>query len=474
MLASAETLISGGSRDEEASADLRQDRFRDVLEGSPDAISIFESVRDELQNVVDFRLTYANAFASALARVPLQEMIGRRVADLFPQLRFAGVLDKCAKAIRSNRPVEFEIESDRTQAERFQCRIIPLTDGVALTARDVTERRRAEDAHSRLKAIVESTDDAVIGVSLEGIIETWNTAAEQLFGYLPEEVIGQRMSLLVPTDLLDEQAQIVEAARSGPVKHYETRRRRKDGTLVDISLAVSPIRDANGQLIGVSSIARDITEGKMAERMMASLKEKEVLLKEVHHRVKNNLQVISSLLNLQAKHVVDRKALEMFKESQNRVRSIALFHERLYQSKDLAHVEAAEYLKNLIDNLLATYGARPSAVDLRIEPDDVLFGVDVAIPVGLVVNELISNALKHAFPEGKRGRVRVLLHREGQDSYTLQVSDDGIGFPPGLDFRSAPSLGLQLVCTLTEQLGGTIELNSTNGTTFKVTFEAVG
>jgi PAS domain S-box-containing protein len=324
-----------------------------------------------------------------------------------------------------------------------------------------------------LEAIVESTDDAIIGLTPEGVIESWNSGAEQLFGYPGDEVIGQQMSLLVPPDLREEQEQILEAVRSGPIKHYETCRRRKDGTLVDIALTVSPVRNSDGQLIGVSSIARDITEGKMAERMMASLKEKEVLLKEVHHRVKNNLQVISSLLNLQARHVVDPKALEMFKESQNRVRSIALFHERLYQSKDLAHVEAAEYLKNLISNLLATYGATPNAVDLRVVPDDILFGVDVAIPLGLVVNELISNALKHAFPESRRGRVRVLLRREGKDSYVLEVSDDGIGFPKELDFRCAPSLGLQLVCTLTEQLGGSIELSNSSGTTFKVAFEAV-
>ena len=321
-----------------------------------------------------------------------------------------------------------------------------------------------------LAAIWECSEEAIISESLAGVIDGWNPAAERLYGYTVEEIRGKNHSALTPDAQLPELQQVLDQIAHGmTVERREIPQLKKDGTVIDASLSAGPIRDSQGRILGVLAIVRDLGGGKSTEQLKASLREKEVLLKEVHHRVKNDLQVISSLLNLQARHVLDPQALEMFKESQNRVRSIALFHEKLYQSKDLAHVEASEYLKTLIANLLAAYGARPSAVAL--EAEEVLLGVDVAAPLGLVVNELISNALKHAFPGGHLGQIRVELRRVGETRCRLSVIDNGVGFPSDLDFRRAPSLGLQLVCTLVDQLGGTIELLETGGTTFSVTFE---
>ncbi len=214
-------------------------------------------------------------------------------------------------------------------------------------------------------------------------------------------------------------------------------------------------------------LMQDVTERRIAEeRIRASLKEKEVLLKEVHHRVKNNLQIISSLLNLQSKYIKDDQALEMFKESRNRIRSMTLIHEKLYRSKDLANIDVAEYIQNLSSNLFRSYSA--GRVNLRTQVDDILLGVDTAIPCGLIINELVSNSLKHAFPE-KQGEILVNLHRDN-GKFTLIVRDNGVGFPEHVDFRNTDSLGLQLVCTLTDQLDGDIELNRTGGTEFKITF----
>ncbi len=337
------------------------------------------------------------------------------------------------------------------------------------------ELERAHQARFLLAAVAECSEDAIISESLDGEIDNWNPGAERLYGYSLDEIRGRNHSLLTAPEDLPELRRVLEQVGKGlAVERRQMRQLRKDGAVVEVSLSLRPIRDSRSGIIGVVAVARDITDGKIAERLKASLREKELLLKEVHHRVKNNLQVISSLLNLQARHVVDPRALELFKESQNRVRSIALFHEKLYQAKDLGHVEAFEYLNTLIANLLAAYGAKPTAVSLEVEREDILLGVDVAIPLGLVLNELISNALKHAFPDGRRGQIRVQLGRCDQDRYRLVVSDDGVGFPADLDFRNAPSLGLQLVCTLVDQLAGTIELIGAPGTTFNVTFDAIG
>lgn len=230
---------------------------------------------------------------------------------------------------------------------------------------------------------------------------------------------------------------------------------------------VSPLGGEDDEDQRLLVLMQDVTERRVAEeRIRLSLKEKEVLLKEVHHRVKNNLQIISSLLNLQSKYIKDDQALEMFKESRNRIRSMTLIHEKLYRSKDLANLDVAEYIQNLSSNLFRSYSA--GRVNLKTQVDDILLGIDTAIPCGLIINELVSNSLKHAFPD-KQGEILVNLHRD-DGKFTLTVSDNGVGFPEHVDFRNTDSLGLQLVCTLTDQLDGAIELNRTGGTEFKITF----
>jgi two-component sensor histidine kinase len=218
-------------------------------------------------------------------------------------------------------------------------------------------------------------------------------------------------------------------------------------------------------------LRREIDGRKRVEgQLKASLKEKEVLLQEIHHRVKNNMQVISSLLNLQSGYVEDPQALEVFQESQHRVRSMALIHEKLYQSENLAQIDFGEYIRSLVTSLSRSYSARAGDITLDIRADDVPLGIDTAVPCGLILNELVSNALKYAFPDGRAGQVRVELTADDDRRVTLTVGDDGVGFPEGLDFRGTTSLGLQLVNTLVDQLEGSIELNNGRGTEFKITF----
>ena len=213
------------------------------------------------------------------------------------------------------------------------------------------------------------------------------------------------------------------------------------------------------------------SQGEVArsDAVRASLREKEVLLKEIHHRVKNNLQVISSLLSLQARYLSDPKAREIFNESQNRVQSIALVHEQLYQSPDLSHVNFSDYTASLLDNLFHNYSAVDRGISKVIDVGGARLTIDVAIPCGLIVNELVTNAIKHAFPDGRTGTIRVVL-REDPDELTLVVTDDGTGMPEGLDARNTGSLGLDLVFTFAEQLDATVEIGREHGTSFQFRF----
>jgi two-component sensor histidine kinase len=219
----------------------------------------------------------------------------------------------------------------------------------------------------------------------------------------------------------------------------------------------------------------EIGERTQAEvRIAASLQEKEVLLREIHHRVKNNLQVISSLLRLQAESITEPMTRALFQEGQDRVRSMALVHEKLYQSADLAQIDFGEYVRHLVAHLLLSYQGKDQAVALQIDAGVVLLGVNVAVPCGLILNELVTNALKHAFPDGRPGEIRVALQIDQATPQgilgILEVCDNGVGLPAHMDVAQTESLGLYLVHRLAIQLEGRLEVHNRNGTSFRLSF----
>jgi two-component sensor histidine kinase len=219
------------------------------------------------------------------------------------------------------------------------------------------------------------------------------------------------------------------------------------------------------------AILRDVTARKRAEEeLKASLHEKDVLLREVHHRVKNNLQVVSSLLHIQARHVRDPDALARFTESLEQIKAIALLHEKLYLSKNIAQIDFAEYLPNLVSSLVAAYRAGADGVKVEVEVGDVSLDLESAVPCGLIVTELVTNALKYAYPAGRMGRIRVELFPGERRALILRVADDGIGMREGQEIGSSASLGLRLVTTLVRQLHGTLDVRHDGGTEFGITF----
>ena len=346
--------------------------------------------------------------------------------------------------------------------------------GFVMQTIDITERKKAEkELHARkvyLDHLFESAQEAITMADNEGRVRQINQEFTRLFGYTQEEIVGQVLDeLIVPADLKKTATSITQNVTKGERAAFEAIRRRKDGTLIDVSVLASPII-IDEEPVGTYGIYRDITEHKRVdEQIKASLKEKEILLQEVHHRVKNNMQIISSLLNLQSRHIKDEKSLELFKSSQNRVKSMALIHERLYQSKDFARIDVADYIRGLTNHLFTTYGISKDAVKLKINIKNIILSINTAIPCGLIINELVSNSLKHAFPNGKKGEIKISMRPLNANEIELTVRDNGVGMPEGMDFKNTKSLGLYLVNILAkDQLHGDIILDKKEGTGYHI------
>jgi PAS domain S-box-containing protein len=329
-------------------------------------------------------------------------------------------------------------------------------------------------AEAKYRGIFENSTEGIYQSSPEGKFISCNPATAAILGYdTPEDVIENitdigRQLYVNPQRRRD----LYELMQNGSdVKNFEVEFYRKDGSKLWVLLSTRPFSNEKHEILYVDGIIQDITERKMAEEQLrGSLKEKETLLKEIHHRVKNNLQVISSMLHLQSARVTDKVILMALKESQSRVDTMALIHEKLYQSKDLTVIPMSGYIGDLITNLYISFGINDEEIKAVIKVADVNLNVSTAIPCGLIINELVTNCLKHAFPGGRKGEIVLSLQPQGEGKYELIVSDNGIGFPEKADFRNTETLGLKLVISLISQLDGTIELNRTGGSTFTIRF----
>jgi PAS domain S-box-containing protein len=315
------------------------------------------------------------------------------------------------------------------------------------------------------EVIVESMKDSIVVLDTENQILDLNPSALRLIGNSTSQFIGKPIE-----DIWPEWSAQMKIGCGTDVGREAVFMRGDEQHIYDV--AISPLLDWSGRTVSRVIVLRDITDRKRAEeKIRASLDEKEVLLREIHHRVKNNIQIISSLLSLQSQHIKDTRYIEMVKESQNRIKSMALIHEKLYQSENLANINFDKYIKTLLQGLVRSYGVNAARISVRTEIEDVSLDIDTAIPCGLIINELVSNALKHAFPGTRKGEIAVLLCSDNEH-ITLTVTDNGVGIPDDVDIRTTTSLGLHLVTLLAEgQLDGEITVERTKGTAFHITFE---
>jgi PAS domain S-box-containing protein len=327
---------------------------------------------------------------------------------------------------------------------------------------------------AQLRVIIDLAEDGIVCVGNDQRIVLFNTGAEKIFGFKAREALGQPLDLLMPTEFhRQHQNHVCSFAAAPEVTRWmrdrvEVMGHRKDGTNFAAEVSISKAQ-INGAWL-FTAIIRDVSERKFAEEAIRnSLREKEVLLQEVHHRVKNNLQIISSLLNLQARACRDPGTRNLFQDSRNRIHSMAMLHEQLHKHGNLPKIDCHRYIHELAAHVFHTYGVSTNQIRLVLESKDLRMNVEHAVPCGLILNELISNCLKHAFPDQRSGEIRIELQGNADCPEYLMVSDDGVGTREGA-WDSMPHVGLRLVNVLAKQLGAAVKIVSRSGTQVTVHF----
>lgn len=333
---------------------------------------------------------------------------------------------------------------------------------------DITKQKQAEEtlkaSQQRLSLHIEQTPLGVIEWDLDFKVTSWNESSERIFGYSYAEAIGQHASsLIVPEEVKPH----VDGIWSELLKNQGGYRSSnpnvtKDGRRITCEWYNTPLISRGGEVIGVASLVQDITEQEEAKQQVTQdLQEKEILLKEIHHRVKNNLQVIISLLKLQTTTTENETLQEAFQDSINRIYSMALVHEQLYAAEDFSNIHFPEYIKTVLNQIQQAYGLEDN-ISIEHDLEEVTIGMDRAIPCGLILSEAVTNAVKHAFPDDRNGTIRVTLRSPGAEQYHLIVEDNGIGFSNVNEIQESHSLGMQLIRLLTDQIEGVISMENVN------------
>jgi PAS domain S-box-containing protein len=354
--------------------------------------------------------------------------------------------------------------------------LLPYTQKRLISFLDITDKKESrkalKESQKKYRDLAELLPQTIFESNLNGDITFTNRIGLKIFGYTQEDLDRglNILQLLDPKDHLkaleDTQRRLLMEVLS--VEEYTAL--KKDGTHFPI-LEYSNAIKQNNKVVGSRGVIVDLTDIKNVENnLKASLQEKEILLREIHHRVKNNMQIISSLLNLQTEYVDDEEAVNVLQESQNRVRSMAIIHEKLYQSKDLTHINFVDYIQSLVLNLFYSYDIDNTQIKPILKIEDISLNIETAVPCGLIISELISNSLKYAFPNKMNGEIIVSLKSE-KNTYQLCVCDNGIGLPEDINFSKIKTLGLLLVNSLTEQIDGKVTIYRDNGTQYKITFK---
>jgi PAS domain S-box-containing protein len=469
----------------------QKEKERQILDQSAKLKAIFESSPHHIWTVnrehvvTSFNTNYANSFRDIYGVRPVENKTGLKT--LKRQKDEGSGLISYYKAAFKGMPQQFELTGITRKGEFFAREVFlqPIISEngevkeVSGIGHNITERKRIQEQvaiqAAKLKTIFETSSHLVFTINPAFELTSFNGQFEEfskeIYDFVPRIGTLVNAGKMISTKEFNDQWMIFfKKAFKGRSQQFETVFRSKNGEEVWKEVYLNPIYGNGKEVVEVSGIAHDITENKRAEHeIMQSLKEKEILIKEVHHRVKNNLQVISSILSLQSSYTRNKVVLDLLKEIQNRVKSMAFIHESLYQSKDISKINFSEYVSTLSQNLLHSYTTNDLRIGLKVSVPNLFLSLDQSIPCGLIINELLSNALKYAFTGRKKGEVTVQVKEEKQ-KITIIISDNGIGLPTNIDFRNTESLGLQLVTALAEQINGKISMSRKGGTKYTVSF----
>ncbi|MGB9200477.1 PAS domain S-box protein [Methanobacterium sp.] len=433
-------------------------------------------------NLANNDLHWTEEMYTILGFNPNEQINLQEVIKIFPPEELERFQKAIDGAINNNIPYSMDYKIVRPDGlERYihdEGQIIRDDSGKAKsmfgTTQDITRRKMVEkslkDSESKFRNLVETTPDMIWEIDKNGIFTYISPQSSFILGYTPKEIVGKNIFSFIDPEAVDRIKKIFNTHIKNftEINTLEVPSYRRDGTEITLEIRSVTASDNKDNIDGFQGTARDITERTIAtNQLKTSIKEKDILLQEIHHRVKNNMQIISSLLNLQITYLDDDEAVNLLKESQNRVRSMAIIHEKLYQSNDFTKINITEYINSLVNGLFYSYSIK-NHINSIINVDDVELNIETAVPVGLILNELISNSLKHGFATDS-GEIYIKL-KTVDDKYEMIVGDNGIGFPKDLDFKKTESLGLQLVTNLVNQIDGEIELNLNHGTEFKITF----
>ncbi|MCP4131486.1 MAG: PAS domain S-box protein [bacterium] len=497
-------------------------RYKSLSENSKNCIAIYKALNDGN----DFIFIDFNKAAEEIEKIKREDLLGKSILEVFPGVKEFGFFDILQNVWRTGTPKNHPITfySDKRITGWRENYVYKLPSGEIVTIyTDETARKQGEEALKQKNWELENTNEELhsameemetaneeleqvnnelrtannelarsqselkakeamlrsvflaapsgIGIVMSRVLNWTNRMMHDMTGYSEEELMGQNARMLY---LNDEDYAAVGKDKYAQIKEHgtgsvETRWKRKDGSIINILLCSTPLNNEDLE-VGVVFTALDITKRKEAEEQLKiSLQEKEILLKEIHHRVKNNLQIISSLLYLQSMNISDDKYRGQFEDIQNRVRSMALVHEKLYQSDNISKIDFHDYIKQLISNISQSYAQPHARINTIINIKDVTLDIDKAIPCSLIINELVSNCYKYAFSENNAGDI-IIDFTKVNEIYSLSIGDNGVGLPPDLNILKTESLGLNLVNSLVRQLKGEMILNRDQGTTFTISF----
>jgi|Deesub1362B_J571_1020462.scaffolds.fasta_scaffold00001_587 PAS domain S-box-containing protein len=450
----------------------KEEMYRAIVEGSHDAIYIYRGNSFLFFNENVSRLTRYSS--EELSRLNIWELIhpeDRPQVSEYARRRFQG---EKAPAVYEARVINKEGEVHYCE---FSVVMINVQGEKAVlgAVRDITPRKKIElalrESEDKFRKLAE---DAQVGVYLhqDGVFRYINPCFAQMFGYEIGEIVDQ----IGPRDLCHPEDWPLVADKINArykdeetTAHYNFRGIRKDGTVRTMEVYGS--RTTFQQRPAIIGMIMDVTSEKEREKkLQASLKEKEVLLQEIHHRVKNNMQIISSLLRLQARQANNPQFEQLIQVCQNRIRSMALIHEKFYETSDFSKIDFNDYARRLLSYLLAIYIKDENQISLEIDIQDVFLDINKAIPCGLLINEIVSNSLKHAFPGGRKGKITLKMKKGKSQEVELVIADNGVGFPGEIDFQKTATLGLQLVKDLVRQLNGRFDLIQKQGIEYRVYF----